>query len=326
MVTISVMLFDYVLGAAVMGINDLLYFAGRAYAQRHGHSQPRFAIRLVSAHGQPVKAMNRITLTPHCSLAEAGHSEVVLVPSIAGDIAQTLRDNTWLTDYLQQAAAAGSLLGNNSNGSFFLAEAGLLAGKKATTFWDNVELFRQRYPSIDLRADQVLIHDGNILCDAGGTSWFDLGLYLVELFCDHATAMDTAKYFMVDLERAKQLSFTPLVSLRHHSDAAILQVQAWLEQHHAERISIDALGAQFGLSNRSLARRFKLVTGVTPLHYLQEVRLDAAGRLLVQTNASIEDITHAVGYEDISSFIRLFKRRTHYAPSTYRARFRALRV
>lgn len=207
-----------------------------------------------------------------------------------------------------------------------LAEAGLLEGKKATTFWDNVALFRSRYPTVDLRPDQLLIHDGNILCDAGGISWFDLGLYLIELFCDHQTAMDTAKYFMVDLERSTQLSFTPLVSKQHHSDRPILEIQSWMEEHYAGSVSMEEVSKRFGLSNRTLVRRFKLATGVTPLNYLQEVRLNAAGRLLVQSNQTVEEITHAVGYEDISSFIRLFKRQTNYTPNSYRARFRAVHV
>ena len=327
MVSVTVLLFDYALAAAVMGINDLLYFAGNAYQRRHpGSSSGHFQIRLASRDGRPVQVMNRLSLTPHCAISAIAASDVYLVPTIAGDIEQSLADNQWLVDVLRRAGEAGSLLGSNSNGSFFLAEAGLLHGKQATTFWDNVELFRRRYPEVDLRPDQLLIHDGNILCDAGGTSWFDLGLYLVELFCDHQTAMDTAKYFMVDLERAKQLSFTPLASKRHHSDQAILEIQRWLDRHYAEAVCLADVSQRFGLSNRSLARRFKLATGVTPLNYLQEVRLDAAGRQLVQSGASIEDVTHAVGYADISSFIRLFKRRTGYSPSSYRARFRALHV
>jgi transcriptional regulator GlxA family with amidase domain len=322
MVTVTILLFDYALAGAVMGMHDLLYYAGNVYQPQSG-AEPRFTIRLASRDGKPVKVMNRLSLTPHCAVADISHSDVYLVPSITGDIEQTLSANSWLVVRLAEAGRHNSLVGSNSNGSFFLAEAGLLQGKTATTFWDNIELFRSRYPDVDLRPDQWLIHDGNVLCDAGGTSWFDLGLYLVELFCDHQTAMDTAKHFMVDLERSSKLSFTPLISKRHHSDRGILEIQDWLEAHYAEPVSIEALGRRFGLSNRSLLRRFKLATGVTPLNYLQEVRLDAACRLLVQSGDSIDAITHAVGYTDISSFIRLFKRKTNYSPSSYRARFRS---
>ena len=331
-VSITILVFDYSLAAAVMGINDLLFFAGGVYAKRKGQKQDnevlenRFQVRIASDNGEPVRVMNQLSITPHCSIDDIAHSDVYLVPTIAGDVELALENNGYIVDVLQKAAANGSLIGSNSNGSFFLAEAGLLAGKKATTFWNNVDLFRSRYPEVDLQPDQLLVHDGNVLCDAGGTSWFDLGLYLVELFCDHQTAMDAAKHFMVDLERSTQLSFSPLSSKKHHGDPVILEVQRWMENHYAERITMESVGDQFGLSNRSLVRRFKLATGVTPLNYLQEVRLDVASKLLVQSNRSVDDITHAIGYEDISSFIRLFKRRTNYSPSNYRARFRAVHV
>lgn len=323
MIKVTVLVFDYALPAAVAGISDLLYFAGGSTARG---GTKRFQIRLASHDGKPVKAMNRMTITPHCGVDEIEDSDVFLVPAITGDIEQTLHDNRWLVDLLRRVADTDCIVGSNSNGSFFLAEAGLLDDKTATTFWDNVDLFRARYPSIDLRPDQLLIHDGKILCDAGGTSWFDLGLYLVELFCDDQTAMETAKYFMVDLERNTQLSFTPMISKRYHSDHLILEVQTWMEKRYAEDLSIEQVARQFGLSNRTLARRFKLATGVTPQQYLQDIRLNAASRMLVQSNQSIEAITHAVGYEDVSSFVRLFKRRTNYSPGGYRSRFRAVHV
>ncbi len=331
MVTITVLLFDNVLSAAVMGINDLLFYAGNRYQSLHRQvgeksREPHLQVRLASSHGQPVRVMNNLILTPHCSIQDIEKSDVYLVPTITADIEQTLKENQWLLDLLKEVAKTDAIIGGNSNGSFFLAEAGLLDGKQATTFWRDVDLFRQRYPHIDLRPDQLLIHDGNIICDTGGTSWLDHGLYLVELFCDHQTAMDTAKSFLVDLERSTELSFSPLTSKKFHGDNVILDIQKWMEEHYASHINIEEMCQQFGISNRSLLRRFKLATGVTPLNYLQDVRLDAASRLLVQSNSSIENITHQVGYEDISSFTRLFKRSSGFSPSSYRARFRAVHV
>lgn len=322
MINITVLAFDYVLPAALMGIHDLLYYAGRA--EQHG-GQRRFTIRIASWDGLPVRTMNQLTLTPHCAVQDIEHSDVYLVPTIAGNIEQTLEHNPQLIQLLQRASKSDCLIGSNSSGVFFLAEAGLLDQRPATTHWSTVELFRKRYPLVDLRADQQLIHDGNTLCDAGGMSWFDLGLYLVELFCDHQTAVDTARFFMVDSERTAQLTFSPMVSKKYHSDQTILEIQNWMEDHYRAHTPMEELGNRFGLSNRSLIRRFKQATGITPSHYLQETRIDNATRLLVRSNKTVEEITHAVGYEDISSFTRLFKRKTGLTPSNYRARFKALR-
>ncbi|GAA5314810.1 MAG: GlxA family transcriptional regulator [Candidatus Pelagadaptatus aseana] len=326
MIKISIVVFDYALAAAAMGMSDMLYFAGNIYQRQQRQREPRFQVRLASRDGQPVKVMNNLSITPHCSLQDIEDSDVVLLPNITGEIDLTLTRNSDVIELLQRLQQRNCIIGCNSTGVFFAAEAGLLDGRQATTLWSAVDDFRERYPKVDLRPDQLLTVDGNLICDAGGTSWFDLGLHLIELFCGHRTAMDTAKYFMVDLERSTQLSFSPLASLKYHGDKTILEIQHWLEAHYREAISMDDLGHAFGLSNRSLLRRFKLATGLSPLSYLQDIRLDMACRLLVQSNKSVEEVTHEVGYEDVSSFIRLFKRRSGFTPNNYRARFRAVHV
>jgi transcriptional regulator GlxA family with amidase domain len=326
MINITILLFDYALAAAVMGMHDLLYFAGNNYQSQHRQRAPRFQVRLASRDGTAVKLMNQLELSPHCSFADIDDSDVILVPTITGDIDLTLKQNTDIIELLRARQNTDCLLCGNSSGSFFLAQAGLLDNKQATTLWSVAELFRERYPEVDLRPDQLLTVDGNTICDAGGSAWFDLGLHLVELFCGHRTAMDTAKYFMVDMERSGQLSFSPLESMKYHGDKSVLAIQDWLEANYPQPISIDKLGKQFGLSNRSLLRRFKLATGLSPLNYLQDIRMDMACRLLVQSNKSVEEVTHRVGYEDVSSFIRLFKRRTGFTPNNYRARYRAVHI
>lgn len=330
-----------------MGMHDLLYFAGATFAQaslehtdlEHADStnkrakqdqtpaleapaNNRFELRIASPQGEPIKLMNQLSAEAHCSYAELAPSDVYLVPAMAGEPQRTLASNSTLIKLLGELDLSSCLLGSNSNGGFFLAEAGLLDQKRATSFWADADYFAERYPRVKLERDERLVRDGNIISDSGGSSWFDLGLYLVELFCDHATAVAAAKYFMVDLARSAQLSFAPAFGEQQHQDQSVRAVQDWLAKHYGEAIVLSEVAERFGLSSRSLVRRFKLATGLTPVNYLQELRLDAASRLLVQTRRSVEDITQAVGYQDVSSFIRLFKRRTQYSPSSYRARFR----
>lgn len=327
-ITVTLLAFDYALGAAILGMHDLLYFAGsQANAIEENPSarrSQRFNLKIASPKGQSIRLMNQLSMAAHCSFDELTPSEVVLIPAMAGHPARTLAANPELIRFLKRVDPDFTVIGSNSSGSFFLAEAGLLDNRRCTTFWNDADDFEQRYPKVQLERQERLVRGGNIICDGGGSSWFDLGLYLVEQFCDHQTAVATAKYFMVDLERSAQRSFAPQFGDQQHKDQSILAVQNWLAAHYAESINLNDVAERFGLSSRSLVRRFKLATGMTPLHYLQELRLDAASRLLVQSRRSIEDITHAVGYQDTSSFIRLFKRRTDYSPSRYRARFQSV--
>jgi transcriptional regulator GlxA family with amidase domain len=322
MINVTILAFDFVLPAALMGMHDLLYFAGRA--QPDDQAQ-RFNVRIASCDGRPVSTNNHLTLTPHCALQDIAHSDLYLVPTIGGEFERTLTQNPQVTEALKAIGENNSIIGSNGTGALFLAEAGLLDNRIATTHWTAETLFRERYPQVDLRSDQPLTHDGSIICDAGGVFWWDLGLYLIELFYDQATAANTAKLLLVDMDRVGQLSFSPLTNTKYHSDKTVLAIQSWIEEHQREAVAIDMLGKKFGLSSRSLIRRFKLATGLTPLNYLQAARIESAKRLLVRSNKSIEEVTNWVGYEDVSSFIRLFKRNTGLTPSSYRARYKAIR-
>ncbi|AWF81298.1 AraC family transcriptional regulator [Microbulbifer sp. A4B17] len=322
MIVATVLAFDLALTSSISGINDLLYFASKLNAQSAGDTD--FRIQIASPGGKPVRTLNNLVFPVHCAIEEVEHSDVYLVPTITGNVEQVLDKNPLVVETLRHAGATNSLIGGNSSGVFFLAEAGLLDHKSATTHWTMVDLFRHLYPLVDLKPDQPITQDGNILCDCGGQAWFDLGLYLVELFFGHDIAMNLAKFFVIDIGRSTQLTYSPLISKKYHKDKGIMAIQNWLEEHYCSTIMIDQIGEQFGFSNRTMLRRFKQATGATPSQYLQEIRLDAATKLLVQSNKSIQEITHAIGYEDISSFTRLFKRKSGLSPSHYRARFKPI--
>jgi transcriptional regulator GlxA family with amidase domain len=326
MITVTVLAFDYVLASALTGINDLLSLAGVSWNVLHQQTPaPKFKVQIASWDKKPIYTLNNVIIMPHCAIQDVIRSDVYLVPCIAGDIEKTLCQNRGITETLRQLEPSSCMIGSNSTGSFFLAEAGLLNGKTATTHWGYEALFRQKYPDVKLKADQLITHDDNILCDGGGLAWFDLGLYMIELFCDHDTAVGTAKAFVIDTGRTTQLSYSPLISKKYHNDRTIRSIQDWMEANYVSTmVSIKDISQNFGLSNRSLIRRFKNAAGVTPSNYLQEIRLDAASKYLVQSNKTIDEITHAIGYSDISSFTKLFKRKTGLSPSSYRARFKPI--
>ncbi len=322
MITVTVLAFDYALGSALLGMNDLLTIAnGQRSEHLRDDTTRQFSIRLATWGGRPIKTLNNLQLTPHCAIEEIEHTDVYLVPTISGHIERTLAANPALIDLLRSAGTGPGLIGSNSTGSFFLAEAGLLNDRVATTHWSATDQFRERYPRVRLKPEQLITHDGNLLCDGGGVAWFDMGLYLVELFLDHETAARTARYFVIDTGRSAQLTYSPLIVKKYHNDHAIRDIQHWMEANYQRPIALDTLGEQFGLSQRSLIRRFKQACDSTPSQYLQDLRLDAATKLLLQTNKTIAEITHRVGYEDISSFTRLFKKKTGIPPGSYRAKF-----
>jgi transcriptional regulator GlxA family with amidase domain len=323
MIKVAILAFDYALGTTITGVVDLLMFAGVTWNRINDLPVKHFFdVKIYSADGGMIHCVNGLTMMAHGSFNDIDKVDVVLVPTIAGNVDVTLAKNTAIIDTLQRIADNETLIASNCTGAFFLAEAGLLDHKAATTHWGFVNEFKRKYPAVKLQAEQLVSHDGNILCAGGGNAWFDLGLYLIERFCDHETAVGTAKAFVLDMGRSNQLTYSPILNKRYHNDELVLNVQDYMEKSFDQTISLERMAEQFNLSTRTLSRRFKQATGETPNHYLQTIRLEAARKLLEETSLSLPKITLRVGYEDVSSFSVLFKKNTGVTPGSYRDRYR----
>ena len=109
--------------------------------------------------------------------------------------------------------------------------------------------------------------------------------------------------------------------LKSHGDAQVLRAQQMMERHYPEIDSIDSVAREVGISSRHFKRRFKKATGDLPVKYMQRVRIDAAKERLETTNDTVDDIAWTVGYKNVSSFCRLFKKYTDLSPSAYRDKF-----
>jgi len=206
-------------------------------------------------------------------------------------------------------------------GVFLLAETGLLDGKSATLHWGFTQMFRKRYPRVNLDQDQMFIDHGRLYCSAGVNAGMDLSLYLVEKFCGRQYAVESAKTMVLDLGRELQTPYRRFLFAKDHGDPSIIKAQKWIEQHHTQSIDYDRLARKFRMSRRSLERRFKQATGVTPLGYLQQLRVETAKRQLEEGTQTFNEITYQVGYEDISFFRKVFVRLTGLRPKEYQQWF-----
>lgn len=330
MQTVSIIGFDGALASAITGVIDLFRLAGVTWARIHGEQpEPHFTTRLLTRNGDPCRCINGITLLSDGSWEEldTDDADLVIVPTIGAPIDQVLASNPDLVNWLGQfnnlnTSSAGQVrVASNCTGAFLLAEAGLLDNREATTHWGFSNIFRQRYPQVTLNAEKLITVDGHIACAGGGMAWWDLGVHLIERHAGARIARELAKAFVIDAGRNSQAPYSALQTRRYHSDPVILKLQDWLEEHYGESVNLQSLAALSGLTTRSLMRRFKLATGDTPTGYLQAIRVEAARQHLENSRLSVEDITQLVGYEDVSSFSRLFRKQTGLAPGAYRSRF-----
>ncbi|MFP3977695.1 GlxA family transcriptional regulator [Marinobacter sp. KMM 10035] len=327
---VSIIGFDGALASAITGVIDLFRLAGVTWARIHGEQPERhFTTQLLTRNGDHCRCINGITLVSDGSWEnlDANSADLVIVPTIGAPIDQVLAANpdlvTWLTQFsTPNKSITGQVqLASNCTGAFLLAEAGLLNNKEATTHWGFSDRFRQTYPQVKLNPEKLVTVDGHIACAGGGMAWWDLGVHLIERRAGAQVARELTKAFVIDAGRNSQAPYSALQTRRYHSDPVILDLQNWLEEHYGETINLQSLAAFSGLTTRSLMRRFKAATGETPKSYLQSIRIEAARSHLEKSRLPVEDVTRLVGYEDVSSFSRLFRKQTGLAPGAYRSRF-----
>ncbi|MDJ0722141.1 MAG: helix-turn-helix domain-containing protein [Desulfobacterales bacterium] len=281
---------------------------------------PYFDVRLVTTHGRPFKCLSGVRIVPDGSIHDVGRSDLVMVSPIL-DIEKTLRVQPEVVNWIRDRYKAGAHVASVCSGAFVLAETGLLDGKTATTHWAFADRFRRRYPRIRLKTERLVTDEGDLFCSGGANAGVDLALYLVEKYCGHEVALQSSKSMIADLGRTSQAPYAMLRYRKDHRDDRIRAVQEWIEKHFDRNFNYDQLAREGGLSRRTMERRFKAATGETPLTYQQSIRVEAAKRMLEQGQRSFDEITYQVGYEDSSTFRKIFSKQTGLVPTAYRRKF-----
>lgn len=305
----------------IFGPMDILNQAGRLWNRVKNTPQtPFFDVTIASADGQPIRSVNNILIQPHCNIDEIEQTDLIIISS-ATYIEEILEQSPELIPWLQHHFDQGSHIASICTGVFLLAETGLLNGKSATLHWGFADIFRKKYPKIKLDQDQMYIDHGRLYCSAGVSAGMDLSLYLVEKFCGREAAVESAKTMILDLGRKKQTPYDCSIGTKKHGDPLIVQAQEWIEQHQTELIDYKWLARKCRMSRRSLERRFKKAVGMTPLGYMQKLRVEHAKRLLEEGSWTFNEITYKVGYDDISFFRKIFIRLTGLRPKEYQQRF-----
>jgi len=321
---ITLLAFDECLASAVIGAKDLFGAANMIAAQLDARAAVPFQTRLVSPDGAPVRAAGGYWIQPDGALADAPPAQAIVVPGISvverDVLVCALERLQPLSGWLRLQHRGGSWIAASCTGSFILAEAGLLEGRRATTTNWFAELFEQRYPAVRLDRDVPLTAGDRIACGGGAFSYVDLTLYLVEQLASRELARACARYVVMDNRRGAK---APEL-IRHHArtyDPLITKADRWIRANLKRKIGVQDVAAHVAVSMRTLMRRFRDSTGESPQGYLQRIRLEAAKALLANSRLRLDQILERIGYHDDSAFRRLFKRRTSLSPREYRQRF-----
>lgn len=308
--------------STTVGPMEVFHSAGCLWQELHGGSAKRhFELTVASVDGQPVVSHQGIAIAPHCAIHDIQHTDVILVPASGLDLEAQLPRHSALYPWLREWHRRGVYIGSVCTGASFLAEAGVLDGRRATTHWAVVSRYAARYPQVNWRVDEMVTEDRRILTAGGVHAGIDMSLYLVEKFCGRDIAIQVARALVVDMPRTHQSGYAVLPLSRPHEDERIRRAEEYIAENFAKNLTIEELAARVNMSARTFVRRFNAATGRMPGNYLQSQRIAVARVLLECRSPSVQAISYEVGYEDLAFFRKVFKRETGMTPAEYRSKF-----
>ncbi|SOZ34782.1 GlxA family transcriptional regulator [Cupriavidus neocaledonicus] len=283
--------------------------------------EPKYELRLVAPHPGAIRSDTLVSLEATHALAGVAPADVVVVVG-ARDIVNVLGACGDIVSWCRTQAGRLRTIVGLCSGSFFLAEAGLLAGRRAATHWSVAELMRTRYPGIRVDADAIFVRDAHIWTSAGVTAVFDLVLAMVEEDLGRDIALSVARDLVVYLKRpGGQSQFSEHLLSQMTGHPRVRDIQDYIHRTPRADLSVQVLAQRFAMSERNLSRVFLKETGHTPSAYVERTRLDAARRLLEDSSQPLKWIAVESGFGSEARLRQAFQRRLHVTPGAYRERF-----
>jgi transcriptional regulator GlxA family with amidase domain len=292
--------------------NDLVVEAG---------GTPPYRLRVVAKGVQGVTASAGVGIATH-PLPRGGSALDTLMVAGGPGVEAAIADAA-LTKWVGERARKARRVASVCTGSFLLAASGVLDGRRAATHWSFCAELARRFPKVRVESDPIFVRDGSVWTSAGVTAGIDLALALVEEDLGRALALAVARYLVMFLKRpGGQAQFSTALSLQAAEDKFGV-LHDWIGRHLADDISLPVLASQAGMSERSFSRRYAEATGLTPVHAVERLRVEAARRLLSESRLPVKRISQRCGFGSEETMRRSFVRLLATTPQDYRARFSA---
>lgn len=279
----------------------------------------KLVIEVASQDGKSLPLTGGLVIEPTTRLQDIKRTDLIFIPALWGNPNTAVRKHIPIVTWLKQQFQQGAIICSVGTGSYFLAEAGLLDNQYATTHWYYFNDFEKRYPKVKLQRKRFVTHAHHrIFCTGSINAERDILIYFVDRFFGAELANEVSRHFTHELNRSYESLLLTKDQEDIHHDEEIIKIQEWFHLNYSKEVKLKEIAQDFGMSVRSLNRRFKQATDKPPKQYLQEIRIDQAMELLKHTNLSILEIAFRVGYQDAGYFAGLFKKRHSVSPNDYR--------
>jgi transcriptional regulator GlxA family with amidase domain len=313
--------------AVLYGLYDVLASVGSGFLEMITGipGEELLDVKIVAASDKPFRCFGNVMVEPHASIDDIDHPDAVVVCDMYTPINQS-PSGTYPreVEWLKKVYANNALLTSVCSGSAVLAETGLLDGLEVSGHWAYRHMYRKCYPKSKWQEASILnlsAEHKRIITTGGVTAWQNLALYLINRYCGAQQALESARVHLLSPHTDGQLPFASMTQSKQHNDALISECQDWIVENFNCTNPVARMTDRTGLQARTFSRRFRAATGYHPLDYVQELRIEIAKKLLSTEATNIDEISVSVGYEDPTSFRRLFKRKAGLTPAVYRKKF-----
>ncbi len=311
--------------ATIVGVLEI-FTEANSYRKRNG-KEIKYKIQTAGVSKKVGFSKGMIMLEPDVNISAIKRTDLIIVPpsGIRNEL-NVEKGNKAIIQWIEKHYKLGAEIASMCSGIFMLACSGILNGKTCSTHWAHAETFRSAFPAINLKEEKLITMESGIYTNGGAYSFLNMVIFLIEKYYDKQTAIYCSKMFQIDIERNAQSSFAIFSGQKKHSDNEILKAQSYIEKNYQEKISIEFLSNKFSIGRRNFDRRFIKATGITPLDYMQRVKIEVAKHSLESTRKTVNEVMYDVGYNDTKAFREVFNRVTGMSPVDYRSKYNLDRI
>jgi transcriptional regulator GlxA family with amidase domain len=331
---------DGAMASSITAPLDAFRIANALYLRQHPTAAEPFQYALVQAKTLNTKSVSKLNNTGvvNCAggfdlkgFAQARNLrefDLLVIPGIEyrghEALQQKIANMQEEMQIIRQAHALALTIAASCSGTFLLAASGVLDGHTATTSWWLSPIFKREFPNVVLDTNAIFCSSANLITAGATTAMFTAVIRYIERKLGSELAQNTARFLLVDFDRQSQAMFVNTALMAKPQGDFCLSVDRYLQKHlHEADLSIEALAAHCRMSARTLVRRFQSSYHKTPQQVVQQLRIERAKTFLETSSLTLEAIVDAIGYTDLASFRKLFKRMTDVTPNQYRQRFGA---
>jgi transcriptional regulator GlxA family with amidase domain len=308
----------------VTGPLEVFGRAARLLVERGVRSDLAYSVEIVGPTAGAIETSSGISIVANRRFRDVRNAVDTLLVA-GGRGSRAAAQDPALRAWLGRMATRVRRVGSVCTGTFILAAAGLLDGKRATTHWASCDALAKMYPRVRVESDPIFVRDGRVYTSAGVTAGMDLALALVEEDFGRRVALGVARQLVMFLQRpGGQSQFSSQLQVQTADREPLRELVEWIADHLDDDLSVSALAARVAMSPRHFARVFAAELNMTPARFVEVQRVEAARRRLEESSDGVDRVAETCGFGGAEVMRRAFLRTVRVSPSDYRSRFRSL--